>query len=164
MAMNNLQDVYIDQCQDLYSACRQSLEVTRQLEQAAKNDDLRQALKAGAEGIQDGMTKVEEIIRKHGADPRGEHCKGMEGLVKEAKAHALEEEFGDDDVRDAMIISQYQRMAHYAIAGWGSVAAYARRLGHEDDAATLKDNLDSTKHGDQHMNQIAEGKVNRAAA
>ena len=164
MAMNNLQDVYVDQCQDLYSACRQSLEATRQLEGVAKNEELRAALKAGAEGIQDGMSKVEEIIRKHGADPRGEHCKGMEGLVKEARAHAIEEEFGDDDARDAMIIAQYQRMAHYAIAGWGSVAAYARRLGLEDEAATLKDNVESTKHGDQHMNDIAEGKVNKAAA
>ena len=164
MAMNGLKDVYIDQCQDLYSACKQSLEATRALQGAAKNDDLRQALQAGAEGIQDGMSKVEAIVRKHGADPTGEHCKGMEGLVKEARAHALEEEFGDDDARDAMIIAQYQRMAHYAIAGWGCLAAYARKLDLQEDAATLKNNLDSTKHGDQHMNDIAENTVNAAAA
>ena len=164
MAMNGLKDVYIDQCQDLYSACKQSLEATRALQGAAKNDELRQALQAGAEGIQDGMSKVEAIVRKHGADPTGEHCKGMEGLVKEARAHALEEEFGDDDARDAMIIAQYQRMAHYAIAGWGCLAAYARKLDLQEDAATLKNNLDSTKHGDQHMNDIAENTVNAAAA
>ena len=33
-----------------------------------------------------------------------------------------------DDARDAMIISQYQRMTHYGIAGYGCVAAFARRL------------------------------------
>lgn len=164
MAMNGLKDVYIDQCQDLYSACKQSAEATRQLHEAAKNDELRQALKAGVEGIQDGMSKVESIVRAHGADPTGEHCKGMEGLVKEARAHALEEEFSDDDARDAMIISQYQRMAHYAIAGWGTLAAYARRLGLEDDARTLHENLEHTKHGDVHMSQIAEGTVNPKAA
>lgn len=164
MAMNGLKDVYIDQCQDLYSACKQSAEATRQLHEAAKNDELRQALKAGVEGIQDGMGKVESIVRAHGADPTGEHCKGMEGLVKEARAHALEEEFSDDDARDAMIISQYQRMAHYAIAGWGTLAAYARRLGLEDDARTLQENLEHTKHGDVHMSQIAEGTVNPKAA
>ena len=164
MAMNGLKDVYVDQCQDLYSACKQSLEATRALEGVAKNEDLRAALKAGYEGIQDGMGKVEAIVRAHGADPTGEHCKGMEGLVKEARAHALEEEFGDDDARDAMIIAQYQRMAHYAIAGWGCLEAYARRLGLEEDAATLRDNLESTKHGDQHMNQLAESQVNPAAA
>lgn len=164
MAMNDLKDVYVDQCQDLYSACRQSIEVTRKLEEAATNEELRQALRAGHEGIQEGMSKVEGIIRSHGADPSGEHCKGMEGLVKEARAHALEEEFGDDNVRDAMIIAQYQRMAHYAIAGWGCLAAYARRLDLQDDAAILEENLEHTKHGDLHMSQIAEGSVNRAAA
>ena len=164
MAMNSLKDVYVDQCQDLYSACRQSLEATRKLEGVAKNEDLRAALKAGAEGIQDGMGKVEAIIRSHGADPAGEHCKGMEGLVKEARAHALEEEFGDDDARDAMIIAQYQRMAHYAIAGWGCLAAYARRLGLDDDAAKLRENLEHTRSGDQHLNDLAENQVNPAAA
>ena len=164
MAMSSLKDVYVDQCQDLYSACKQSIEATRALEGVAKNEDLRAALKAGTEGIQDGMTKVEAIVRSHGADPTGEHCKGMEGLVKEARAHAIEEEFSDDDARDAMIIAQYQRMAHYAIAGWGCLAAYARRLGLEDDASTLYSNLESTKQGDEHMNQLADQQVNPAAA
>ena len=164
MAMSGLKDVYVDQCQDLYSACKQSLEATRALEGAAKNTDLREALQAGAQGIQDGMGKVEAIVRSHDADPTGEHCRGMEGLVKEARAHALEEEFSDDDARDAMIIAQYQRMAHYAIAGWGCLAAYARRLGLEEDAATLRGNLESTKQGDEHMNQLAESQVNPAAA
>lgn len=163
MAIQGLKDVYVDQCQDLYSACQQSLEATQALQGAAKNEELRQALQAGAQGIQDGMGKVEAIVRAHGADPGGEHCKGMEGLVKEARSHALEEEFSDDDARDAMIIAQYQRMAHYAIAGWGCLAAYAKRLGLEDDARTLADNLRSTQHGDQTMNEIAEGKVNQAA-
>ena len=139
-------------------------DATRKLEEAAKNEDLRAALKAGAEGIQQGMDKVERIVRSHDADPTGEHCRGMEGLVKEVRAHALEEEFGDDDARDAMIIAQYQRMAHYAIAGWGCLAAYARRLGLDEDAAALRENLDHTKQGDQHMNQLAESQVNPAAA
>ena len=163
MAIQGLKDVYVDQCQDLYSACKQSLEATRALHGAAKNEELRQALQAGAEGIQDGMAKVEGVVKNHGANPEGEHCRGMEGLVKEARAHALEEEFGDDDARDAMIIAQYQRMAHYAIAGWGCLAAYAKRLGLEDDARVLADNLRATQHGDQTMNEIAEGKVNQAA-
>jgi ferritin-like metal-binding protein YciE len=163
MAIQGLKDVYIDQCQDLYSACKQSHEVTVALHGAAKNSDLRDALKAGADGIEEGMAKVAEIVRAHGADPEGEHCRGMEGLVKEARAHALEEEFGDDDARDAMIIAQYQRMAHYAIAGWGCLEAYAKRLGLKDDARTLGENLGATQHGDQTMNRIAEGQVNQAA-
>jgi ferritin-like metal-binding protein YciE len=164
MAMNGLKDVYIDQCQDLYSACKQSAEATRQLHEAAKNDELRQALEAGVAGIQDGMGKVEAIVRAHGADPTGEHCKGMEGLVKEARAHALEEEFSDDDARDAMIISQYQRMAHYAIAGYGTAKAFAKRLGFEEDVDLLDRHLGNTYDGDEKMTELAQGGINDAAA
>ena len=164
MALNSLKDVYIDQLQDLWSACSQSRDVTQSLAKAAKNDDLKKALEAGAKGITDGMDAVQKLASQHGFDPEGEHCKGMEGLVKEARAHALEEEFGDDDVRDAMIITQYQRMTHYAIAGWGCCKAFATRLGLEEDARLLDECLGNTYDGDEHMTEIATGEVNPAAA
>ena len=165
MALNNLKDVYIDQLQDLYSACKQSHSATKELAGAAKNEELKAALNAGVEGIKSGLDHVEKLCRAHDADPSGEHCKGMEGLVKEARAHSLEEEFGDDDARDAMIITQYQRMVHYAIAGYGCLLAFAKRIGADDDVATLQKLLDETYDGDRHMTQIAvEGGVNAAAA
>ena len=88
----------------------------------------------------------------------------MEGLVKEAKAHAIDAEIEDEDVRDASIISQYQRMTHYALAGYGTVLAFARRLGFKDDAEQLQTCLDNTYSGDREMSQLAEGEVNREAA
>ena len=164
MAINDLKDVYTDQLADLWSACSQSREVTQSLAQAAKSDELRKALEAGAEGIQNGMTTVKELADKHGFDAEGEHCMGMEGLVKEARSHSLEEEFTDEDAQDAMIITQYQRMAHYAIAGWGCLHAFAHRLGLEDDAAKLKACLEHTRDGDLHMTELATGGINQAAA
>ncbi len=164
MAIQNLKDVYTDQLADLWSACSQSREVTLSLAKAAKSTELRDALDAGAAGIQDGMTAVKELADKHGFDAEGEHCVGMEGLVKEARSHALEEEFGDEDAQDAMIITQYQRMAHYAIAGWGCLEAFANRLGFEEDAAKLKTCLDNTWEGDRHMTALATGGINQAAA
>ena len=163
MALNSLKDVYIDQLQDLWSACSQSRDVTQSLAKAATNDDLKKALEAGAKGITDGMDAVQKLAKTHGFDPEGEHCKGMEGLVAEARAHSLEEDFGDDDARDAMIITQYQRMAHYAIAGWGCCKAFANRLGLEDDVELLDECLGNTYDGDEHMTAIATGEVNPAA-
>lgn len=164
MALNSLKDVYQDQIQDLYSACKQSLEATNALGRAAGNKELSEALIAGAQGITDGMEKLQKIANDHGIDPNGEHCKGMEGLAKEAHAHAIDEEFGDSDVRDAMIISQYQRMVHYAIAGYGTCAAFANRLGLSSDGAVLKECLDQTYEGDVRMTKLATGGINAAAA
>lgn len=164
MALNDLKDVYIDQLQDLYSANKQAFEATQLLQTQCHDPDLKEALKRGVEGIKDGMDAVEAIIREHGADPDGEFCKGMQGLVREAKAHAVDEDFGDGKVRDAMIITQYQRMAHYGIAGYGCVAAFAKQLGLVGEAAKLKKCLEDTRGGDEHMSALAEGSINKNAA
>lgn len=164
MAIDNLTQVYQHMLQDQYSANKQSLDMTTKLGRAAKSKDVSEALIAGANGITKGMDEVASLCATHGLDPTGEHCKGMEGLVTEARAHALDEEFSDDDARDAMIIAQYQRMVHYAIAGYGTLAAFANRLGLDGDAAVLKRCLDETYDGDHRMTEIATtGGVNAAA-
>lgn len=164
MTISNLKDIYIDQAQDIYSACNQSKKVTAELADAVNSEDLKKALHAGVEGIESGMQTLSEIIKGHGADPTGEFCKGMEGLVKEARAHGLEEDITDPDARDAMIITQYQRMAHYAIAGYGCLVAFAKRLGLEDEARKLQTCLDHTAEGDRTMTELATGGINKAAA
>mgnify|MGYP003700711777 CR=1 FL=1 len=65
MSITTLKDLYIDQLQDLYSANRQSLKVTRKLADKASNDKLKDALKRGVDGIQDGIDAVEGLIRQH---------------------------------------------------------------------------------------------------
>jgi len=162
--MTTLQDVYHDQLQDLYSACTQSLEATTALGHVSTDAELTKALIAGGNGIADGMDKIKSLCAVHDINPEGEHCKGMEGLVAEAHAHVLNAEFGDGAVRDAMIITQYQRMVHYALAGYGCLVAFANRLDLDEDAAILNKLLDETYGGDRHMTQIATGAVNRKAA
>tara|TARA_B100000678_G_scaffold46684_1_gene36487 strand:+ start:664 stop:1158 length:495 start_codon:yes stop_codon:yes gene_type:complete len=164
MALNTLKDVYIDQLQDIYSADRQSLEATKKLHERATDADLKAALKRGVDGIQSGLDTLKPIIEGHGAKPTGEFCKGMEGIVKEVDAHVINTEFGDDAVRDAMIITQYQRMTHYGLAGYGCVVAFAKRLGLDDEAAKLNECLDQTYEGDRAMTDIAVGDVNKQAA
>ena len=164
MALANLKDVYLDQLQDLYSANTQALKVMDSIVDAASDKELKDALSAGREGIESGLKHVEKLCKAHDVDPEGEHCRGMEGLVREAKAHALEEDFADDATRDAMIITQYQRMVHYALAGYGCLAAFAKRLELKDDAEALKGCLDHTYDGDRHMTDIATGGVNSRAA
>lgn len=163
MAIRNLEELYLDQLKDLYSACKQSMPLVTELGRAAKSRDLSEALIAGNQGIARGMEVLAELCGRHDVDPTGVHCRGMEGLIVEAKKHALDTDFGDEDAQDAAIITQYQRMAHYAIAGYGCVRTFANRLQLDADAAALQDCLDHTWEGDRRMTRIAEGGVNLAA-
>lgn len=164
MALNTLHDLYHDQLQDLWSANKQALVVVNELGRAATDKELSEALIDGGNGISEGMEKIAQICATHDLDPTGEHCRGMEGLVKEARAHALETDFGDDAVRDAMIIAQYQRMVHYALAGYGCLLAFANRLALDEDGAILEKCLDDTYDGDRRCTAIATGGVNKDAA
>ena len=161
----SLNDIYLHQLHDLRSACLQSRDATRDLNGAAWRPDLKAALKAGVEGIEDGIAALDRMLERHGeAVDDATTCEGMAGLVREARHEALDTAYGDEEVRDAVIITQYQRMAHYAIAGYGSLLAFAKRLGHEPDARGLSECLRNTRDGDARMTEIATGGVNRDAA
>lgn len=164
MSIDTLEDLYLEQLKDIYSANKQALDVTKSMADAATDKGLTDALNSGAEGIQSGIDALEVIAKGHGESPSGEHCKGMEGLVKEARAHALEETFGEDATKDAMIITQYQRLVHYAIAGYGCLAAFAERLELDDDIVALKKCLDASYDGDRTMTDLATDGINQDAA
>lgn len=165
MTTTTLEEIYHEQLQDLFSACRQSLDVTTELGRAASDTQLSQALIDGTKGIASGMDALKSLCAEHGVEPEGERCKGMQGLVSEARSHALSEDINDDSARDAIIISQYQRLVHYALAGYGCLVAFANQLEHNGDAAVLQSLLDETYDGDRRMTEIAtKGGVNKAAA
>jgi ferritin-like metal-binding protein YciE len=155
MTLGTLKDLYLGQLQDLRSANAQALEVTEALATAATNAELKDALDAGVAGIRNGMQTVEDLVSAHGADPAAVFCQGMQGLVAEARAHALEEDIPDTDLRDLMIIAQYQRMLHYAIAGYGSALVFARRLELVEEARTLETCLEKTRSGEVRMSGLA---------
>ena len=163
MSIDTLEDLYIEQLKDLHSANSQALEITKEMAKAASDSGLADALNAGADGIQRGNDAIKKIAEGHDESPSGEHCKGMEGLVKEARAHALDETFGEDATRDAMIITQYQRLVHYAIAGYGCLAAFANRLELDGDVTALKECLDASYEGDRTMTALATGGINKQA-
>ena len=75
----------------------------------------------------------------------------------------FKEEFGDDNGRDATLISQYQCMAHYTITGYGSVEAFAKRLGALEDAQKLERCKEETMEGDLRFTKLAETGINDAA-
>ena len=155
MAMNSLKDIYLDQLQDIWSANTQSLSVVNELGRAAQDKELSEALIDGGNGIADGIAEIEKLCNDHGIKPSAEHCKGMEGLVKEATKHVLETEFDDSDVRDVVLIAQYQRMCHYGICGFGTAKAYAEALGKSDHVAKLDELTANCYEADEKMTDLA---------
>jgi ferritin-like metal-binding protein YciE len=70
----------------------------------------------------------------------------------------------DEDVLDAAIIAAGQAVEHYEITRYGSLIAWAKRLGHADAARILEQTLNEEKAADKKLTTIAESKVNLKAA
>ena len=87
----------------------------------------------------------------------------MEGLAKEARKHALEANIENADVRDVLIVAQYQRMCHYGIAGFGTAKAFAEALGNKDHASKLDTITSEIYDADENMTDLAERSINLEA-
>nr|WP_299613801.1 DUF892 family protein [uncultured Tateyamaria sp.] len=158
MRIDTLEDLYLEQLKDIYSANEQALDITKKMTDAASDADLGNALQAGAGSIRGGLAALEQMAQRHDEHLGGALCKGMKGLAIEAHAQALAQPFGDPATKDAMIITQFQHLAHYAIAGYGCLIAFADRLELDDDLASLKDCLDAAYVTDRTMTQLATGR------
>lgn len=85
----------------------------------------------------------------------------MQGLIKEAEGFIKEKPA--DDVMNAGIIAEAQRVEHYEISGYGTAVRYAKELGHKNIASILKKTLDEEYGADDKLTKMAESRLNKKA-
>lgn len=163
-APESLEDLYIDELKDLWSANDQMLQALERIAPQATEPKLQQMLEKSRTGIQRHTDVLKRLIAEQGEEVEKEHCKGMQGLVQEAIKHAIDEAPDKGPVLDAVIIAQYQRMTHYGITGFGTAAAYAHELGEDEAEQALKQATKEIYGGDEYANRLAETLVNVKAA
>ncbi len=127
----------------------------------ASDSKLKEAFGTHLDETKEQKKRLEEICEELDIDPNGEKCKAMEGLIKEAEGFIDEAE--DDDVMDAGLIAEAQRVEHYEISGYGTAVRYAKELGHDAIADKLQETLDEEYNADQTLDDLAEGRLNSEA-
>ena len=162
-APEDLQEIYVDELKDLWSANDQMSRVLKKITSKASDPELKEMLTNSQARIAKHTDVLKELISGQDEKVSKEHCKGMEGLVEEATKHVLEEGPKKGPLLDVLIIAQYQRMTHYGIAGFGTAAAYAKALGLKDDNRKLRDATKEIYGGDEYMTKLAETGVNLQA-
>ena len=162
MQLETLEDLYIHELKDLYSAEKQLIRALPKMAKAAKNEQLVAGFQEHLEQTKEHAARIENILGEHKQSTRGPKCKGMEGLVAEG-AEMIEEE-GDPEVKDAGLISAAQRVEHYEIAGYGTARTYAEILGDKEGAKLLQMTLGEEEQTDQKLTKLAKSSINVAAA
>ena len=158
MALESLQDLYIEQLRDLYSAEQQIIEALPKMIEAAEHPELQQAFELHLNQTKEQIRRLEQIGQRAKQKLDGHTCKGMEGLLEEGEE--MMEERADSDVLDAALIAAAQRVEHYEMAGYGCARTYAQLLGLEDDAKLLQRTLDEEGKTDHQLTALAERVIN----
>lgn len=161
MAMDSLKELYLEQLRDLYSAETQILKALPDMVQKASHSELRDGFEMHRKQTETQVQRLEQIFDDLGESPKGHHCKGMEGLLKEGQEMIREK--GDASVLDAGLIAAAQRVEHYEIAGYGTVRTLANTLGLENQARLLQETLDEEGQTDHKLTGLAERVINPEA-
>ena len=153
MKATTLQELYVNELRDLYSAETQITEALPKMAKAASHDHLKKAFQDHLAQTQAHVERLDVIFSNLGVSPKGKTCKGMKGLLAEG-----EEMIKDTDsaTRDAGLISAAQRVEHYEIAGYGCVRTYAQMLGFTDAVDLLQKTLDEEGKADKKLTSLAE--------
>jgi ferritin-like metal-binding protein YciE len=160
MAAKSLRDLFVEELRDMYDGEKRLVRALPKMAKAAGSDDLRAAFTNHLKETQVQARRLEQVFRSLGEKPRGKKCDGIMGIVEEGNK-AIDELEGP--VLDAALIAGGQKVEHYEIASYGTLAYFADLLGEERPKALLGETLEEEKAADQKLNQIAKSKVNREA-
>jgi len=161
MAVSTMQELFVEELRDLYHAEKQLTKALPKMAKAASDEQLREAFTQHLEETRNQVERLEEVFELLDVAKRAKRCEAMEGLIEEGRE--MIEEVEDEAVLDVGLITAAQKIEHYEIAGYGSVVALAKALGHEDAAQRLAETLEEEKAADQKLNEIAESSVNEKA-
>lgn len=159
--LRTLEDLFVEQLRDLYSAENQLVKALPAMAKEAQDAQLRAGFEQHLLETKNQVSRLEQIGRAMGKDLDGHTCKAMQGLVAEGKETIAED--ASPEVKDAALIASSQRIEHYEIAGYGTAAHYAERLGHTEAAGLLRQTLKEEQLADTMLNDLAKGYINQRA-
>src|SRR6188472_2492094 len=161
MKLNTLEQLYISELRDLYSAENQLLKALPKMAKAASSPELQDAFEKHLEQTKGHVERLEQIFQHLDENPKGKICHAMKGLIEEG-SEILKED-GEDSVLDAGIIVAAQKVEHYEIASYGSVRTFANLLNQDEPARLLQSTLDEESETNEILNRLAESIVNPGA-
>ena len=160
--MTSLDELYVDQLKDLYSAESQLIKALPKMAKTAGSSDLRNAFEEHLNQTKHQAERIERIFSERGnGSPKGKKCVAMEGLIEEGKE--IMQEDMEEAVMDAGLIAAAQKVEHYEIASYGTARAWAQQMGYDRDADLLQQTLEEESTANEKLTQIAESHVNLQA-
>lgn len=162
MAIRTMEDMFIHELSDIYSAEKQLTNALPKMARASSSPELADAFTVHLEETQGQIERIDQVVETLGIRLKRIKCAAMEGLVEEGKD--VIDSIVQGPVRDAALIAAAQKVEHYEIASYGTLAAVAKQLGYKAAVRLLIETLDEERATDEKLTLLAEGGTNAQAA
>lgn len=160
-AAKELKDLFEDSLKDIYWAEKALVKALPTMMKNATDEKLKTSIENHLAETENQVQRLEECFKALGKKAQAKKCDAMQGLLDEAKSIIEETEPGT--VRDAGIIAAAQKVEHYEIATYGTLAAFAKVLNEEDCLKYLLETLDEEKKCDELLTKVADTNLNSKA-
>ena len=160
---NALKDFLVDELKDIYFAEHEIFKGLTKMKDAATSEKLKKAIDLHYNQTETQIVRLQEVFGLFDEKPAKKKCEAIIGILKEGD-DILEDTEEGTMTRDAAIIIASQKVEHYEIATYGSLAELARTIDREDVAEILETTLTEEKETDVSLTVLAVDKINEEAA
>ena len=159
--MASLEEMLVDQLKDAYSAEKQGVQAMRKALRKATDPELKKGIEAHIAQTEDQRERVEQALERMGSKPGRKVCEAMRGLVEEA-THEIDE-YDKGPLLDLVIVAAQQRIEHYEIAAYGTMAELAKAGGQQEVAEIVAAILEEEKAQDVQLTEATRSTLLPAA-
>jgi len=162
MKLGNMQELYEEQLEAIFSAEQRVVKVLPQMARAATNSQLKNTFTNQLVQVKEHLGRLQRIFSKLAVELRPKSCMAMDGLIQESTE--MIQGSGNPEVKDAGLIACLQRIQHYEIAAYGTARTFAYTVGQLEAGHKLQQILDEVGAEDKLLTTIATTIINPTAA
>jgi ferritin-like metal-binding protein YciE len=156
-----LQDLFLDTLKDIYYAENKILKTLPKMAKAAQSKELRSAFLKHERETVGQVKRLDRVFKLIGKPARGKACEAINGIT--AEGAEIMKEYKNMPALDAGLLAAAQAVEHYEISRYGTLKAWAEKLGHDEAVSLFQATLQEEKATDQALSEIAETAVNAEA-
>ena len=160
---SQLESLFINELKEVYGAEKQQLVVLPLLKKAAASLKLRNVIANHLDDTREQLRRLENIFSLLGHPAEALAPETIFGITREAE-QVISSTNPGTATRDAGLIVAAQKIDHYEISSYGSLATHARTLDYENIEELLELSLFEEKESDDLLTALAENYINTEAS
>lgn len=157
----DLNDLFHDTLKDVYFAEKQILKSLPKMAKAAQSADLSSAFKKHHRETEGQVRRLEQVFKLIEKPVKAKTCHAIMGILDEGKE--VMDDYKGTEALDAGLLAAAQAVEHYEISRYGTLKAWATKLGITEAVRLLDETLQQEHNTDEALTGLALAEVNPEA-